>query len=113
MHPWSGPQSIDSLGDVVSTLEPDGKGIPVLLRHYLKLGGKIAGFNVDPDFSDSIDCLLVVDLCRTAPKVLEKYMGKPAAAKFLNYQSILTASEAVKAPQDWRHGSARQRPENR
>jgi putative hemolysin len=83
MHPWSGPQSIDSLGQVVSTLESDGKGIPVLLRQYLKLGGKIAGFNVDPDFSDSIDCLLVVDLCQTDPRVLEKYMGKREAAAFL------------------------------
>jgi hypothetical protein len=53
----------------------------------LKLGGKIAGFNVDPDFSDSIDCLLVVDLCQTDPRVLEKYMGKREAAGFLAFHS--------------------------
>ena len=64
IHPWAGPQSLESLSDVVSTLEADGKGIPVLLRQYLKLGGKIVGFNVDEDFSDSIDSLLVVELCK-------------------------------------------------
>ena len=54
-YPWAGPDCIDALSEVVSRIEPDGKGIPVLLRQYLKLGGRIAGFNVDPAFSDSID----------------------------------------------------------
>lgn len=88
IHPWAGPQSLESLSDVVSTLEADGKGIPVLLRQYLKLGGKIVGFNVDEDFSDSIDCLLVVELCKTDRRVLEKYMGKPDAAQFLRAQPV-------------------------
>ena len=95
MHPWSGPQSIDSLGELVSTIEADGKGIPVLLRQYLKLGGKIAGFNVDPDFSDSIDCLLVVDLSLTDQRVLEKYMGRQAAAGFLEFHAGAQADAAV------------------
>jgi putative hemolysin len=59
----------------VSALEPDGKGIPVLIRHYLKLGAKFAGFNVDPKFNHSLDALLVVDLNETDPKRLEKYTG--------------------------------------
>jgi putative hemolysin len=59
----------------VSTLEPDGKGIPVLIRHYLKLGAEFAGFNVDPKFNHSLDALLVVDLAQTDPKRLEKYTG--------------------------------------
>ena len=85
IHPWEGPGTLDSLSDVVSTLERDGKGIPVLLRQYLKLGGKIVGFNVDADFSDSVDCLLVVDLLKTEPRVLDKYMGKPETAQFLRH----------------------------
>jgi putative hemolysin len=95
LHPWDGPASIDSLGEVVSRLEPDGKGIPVLLRQYLKLGGRIVGFNVDPAFSDSIDCLLVVDLCDTDPRVLEKYMGKSAALDFARFHG--EGSQAVSA----------------
>ena len=78
------------------TLEADGQGIPVLLRQYLKLGGKIVGFNVDPEFSDSIDCLLVVDLCGTDVRVLEKYMGKADASAFLRNQPT-TVLESLSA----------------
>jgi putative hemolysin len=63
----------------VSALEPDGKGIPVLIRHYLKLGAKFAGFNVDPKFNHALDALLVVDLNETNPKRLEKYAGTKAS----------------------------------
>jgi len=67
---------VEDLSDVVSDLEPTGAGIPVLLRQYLKLGGKLLGFNVDPEFSHALDGLIVVDLSRTEPRLLERYLGK-------------------------------------
>ncbi len=39
----------DDVGDLVSDVE-SGKAIPVLLRQYLKLGGKILGFKRGPGF---------------------------------------------------------------
>ena len=53
---------IDQVAGYVAEIEPDGKDIPVLLRQYLKLGGKLLAFNVDPDFSSVVDGLIVVDL---------------------------------------------------
>jgi len=53
-----------------------------LLRQYLKLGGRVVGFNIDPDFGHSIDCLTVVDLSRTPDEVLGKYMSPEALARF-------------------------------
>jgi hypothetical protein len=47
----------------------------VLLRQYLKLGGRILGFNVDPAFAYCVDCLTLVDLCKTPDAVLGKYMS--------------------------------------
>ena len=76
----------DDLSDVVSDLEPSRTGIPVLLRQYLKLGGKLLGFNVDPEFSDALDGLIVVDLLKTERKLLERYLGKEEAAVFFGYQ---------------------------
>lgn len=38
---------VEELSDVVTDLEGDGKGIPVLLRQYLNVGGQILAFNVD------------------------------------------------------------------
>ena len=41
------------------------------------------GFNVDRKFSNVLDGLVVVDLRRTEPAVLERYMGRePAASRF-------------------------------
>jgi putative hemolysin len=76
---------IEDLSAVVSDLEPSRAGVPVLLRQYLKLGGKLLGFNVDPKFSDALDGLILVDLTKTEPKLLERYLGKREAAHFLNF----------------------------
>jgi putative hemolysin len=78
-------RDLDDLSDIVSDLESGVQGVPVLLRQYLKLGGKLLGFNVDPDFSNALDGLILVDLTRTEPRLLERYLGKPEAHSFLSY----------------------------
>ncbi|HEY7642299.1 MAG TPA: GNAT family N-acyltransferase [Steroidobacteraceae bacterium] len=76
---------LEDVSQLLEEMEPDGKGAPVLLRQYLKLGGRLACFNVDESFSGVIDGLIVVDLLRTEPKVLQKYMGCEQAAAFIAY----------------------------
>jgi putative hemolysin len=73
---------IETLSTVVADLEPDGKGAPVLLRQYLKLGGRMLGFNVDPEFGNALDCLVLVDLRKTDPRVLRKYMSDAGWERF-------------------------------
>jgi putative hemolysin len=77
---------IDELSEIVADIEPESNGVPVLLRQYLRLGGKLLGFNVDPDFSNALDGLILVDLTLTEPKLLERYLGKSEAATFLAFQ---------------------------
>jgi putative hemolysin len=72
---------LDALAALVEDIEPDRKGVPVLLRQYLKLGGRMLAFNVDPAFNHSIDCLLLVDLRETDPRVLRKYLPEHAVAR--------------------------------
>jgi hypothetical protein len=80
----------DELSAVTADIEADGKGIPILLKQYLKLGGKLLGFNVDPGFGDALDGLIFVDLRQTAPAVLQRYLGKDGLKQFLGYhQSTL------------------------
>jgi len=76
------PGDLETLSTLLAGLEPDGKGTPVLLRQYLKLGGRVLGFNIDPDFNNTLDCLLLVDLRRTEPRVLHKYMSEVAWTSF-------------------------------
>lgn len=74
---------LETLSDLLAQLEPDHKGVPVLLRQYLKLGGKLLGFNLDAEFGDAIDGLIMVDLPRTELKTLQRYMGREEAAGYL------------------------------
>jgi putative hemolysin len=80
-------RDLDSLSAVIADMETDGKGVPVLLKQYLKLGGKLLGFNVDPQFSDALDGLVLVDLRRTEPDILQRYMGSTGAARFLSFHA--------------------------
>lgn len=78
-------KDIDLVSDIISQYEHDEKGVPVLVRQYLKLGGKFLGFNVDREFNDVIDGLILVDLRETDVNVLQKYMGRDRACDFLRY----------------------------
>jgi len=74
---------LDELSSVVSDLESDQKGIPVLLHQYLQLGGRILEFSVDRKFSNVLDGLIVVDLTQAKRRQLDRYMGKENAGNFL------------------------------
>jgi putative hemolysin len=77
----------EGIAELISELEPDGKGMPVLLRQYLKLGAELLAFNVDRAFNDAVDGLIVVDLTQTDPRVLPRYMGKEGYARFMAYHA--------------------------
>ncbi|HWO09501.1 MAG TPA: GNAT family N-acyltransferase, partial [Polyangiaceae bacterium] len=70
----------------ISQLEPDQKGLPVLVKEYIKLGGQFLGFSVDPDFQDAMDGFVVVSLDRTNPKLLALYMGNENYERFRAWQ---------------------------
>ena len=58
------------------------------MKQYLKLGGKILAFNVDPDFGDCIDGLILVDLRKTERRTLAHYMGEESDAVFRAYHHL-------------------------
>ena len=68
-------RDVEDISFIISEIENDGKGIPVLLKHYLKLNGKLLSFNVDKKFSGVVDGLLYVDLRETDPKILNRFIG--------------------------------------
>jgi len=98
---WAGPRQhhalhskireLDQLTDPISDVEIDGKGVPILLKHYAKLGGRILAFNVDKEFSDVLDGLVLVDLRQTERTVLQRYLGEDGAEAFLSYHGLCTS----------------------
>jgi putative hemolysin len=76
---------MDELCEVVADIEPGGRSIPVLLRHYLNVGGRFLGFSVDKSFAGVVDGLVLVDLLRTEPKLLRRHLGEDGARRFTEF----------------------------
>ncbi len=85
----SGMLTMSDVSERVSGWEADGKDLPILVKHYLKLGGKTLAFSVDPKFSDVLDALLMVDLRASDPVLLTKYLGKSGAQAFVQEPHLL------------------------
>lgn len=81
-------RDLDELSQPIADVEADGKGLPILLKQYAKIGGKMIGFNVDRKFSNVLDGLVVVDMRQTEPGVLERYMGRDAARSFRQFHGL-------------------------
>jgi putative hemolysin len=75
--------TIDDVSELVADIEADAKGVPVLLRQYLRLGGRLLDFNVDAGFGHALDGLVVVDLCLASRRILSRYLGTEGADRFL------------------------------
>jgi len=78
---------MDDLSAMVSGLESDGKPLPILLKHYMKLNGQLISFNVDADFGKCLDGLIVVDVLKIPPRTLKSYMGAAEADRYLRHHN--------------------------
>ncbi|MFD2257600.1 lysophospholipid acyltransferase family protein [Luteolibacter algae] len=72
---------IDHVSSLVEELEPDAKGVPTLIKHYLQLNGVILGFGVDESFNDALDGFILVDLEQVSTRILAKYTDPCAMVK--------------------------------
>jgi hypothetical protein len=76
-------QDVDALDTQVRALDREGKGVPVLLRQYLRLGARALAFNVDEAFNKALDVLVVVDLPNAPAALLRRYMGSDDARAYV------------------------------
>ena len=81
-------RDLEELSEPIADVEIDGKGLPILLKQYAKIGGRLLGCNLDRKFSDVLDGLVMVDLRQTEASVLERYMGREGAAAFGRYHGL-------------------------
>ncbi|MCJ8328717.1 MAG: lysophospholipid acyltransferase family protein [Lentisphaeria bacterium] len=70
------PEDITELSEMIRDIEIDHKSIPILVKQYLKLGGKIIAFNIDKAFNETADGLLLMDFYNINEKSMNKLMGK-------------------------------------
>ena len=67
---------------LVEEIERGQRAVPVLLRQYLRLNARLLAFNVDPDFGDVVDALMIVDLTQIDDRIIRHYAGDAGLAAF-------------------------------
>lgn len=62
-------RDISRIEKIIMDVEP-GYRLPILLKKYLEINGRIIGFNIDPDFNFCLDGLILLDLYKTPPEFI-------------------------------------------
>ncbi|MDP6651713.1 MAG: GNAT family N-acyltransferase [Gammaproteobacteria bacterium] len=89
---WSGEilselANVKMLGELIGRCDP-GKAVPVLLRHYLALNGRLVCFNIHSKFNDSLEGLIIVDARKTDIKTLNRFLGVEGLKRFLSFHKL-------------------------
>ena len=79
--------NVKMLSKLIGRCDP-GKAVPVLLRHYLSLNGKLVCFNIHSSFNNSLEGLIIVDTRNTEQKTLGKFLGAEGLKYFLSFHGV-------------------------
>lgn len=80
------PMTMKDLSRLVKALESDERDVPVLIRHYHKLGARFHAAAVDENFNNTPGLLLRLNVPNIPPKYLKMYFGQGELLDaYLNY----------------------------
>jgi len=69
-------ESLEAVSGAIADIELDSKGVPVLLRHYIKTGGRLLALSIDRQFADVLDALLILELRNAPSGVLDRCLSE-------------------------------------
>jgi putative hemolysin len=81
-------RDLNKIEHLISDIEP-GYRLPVLLKKYLEINGKIIGFNIDPKFNNCLDGLMILDSYEAPGEYIQ------GLSREMNDPSILERFRAV------------------
>lgn len=64
-----------NLSALLASIEPDGKDVPVLAKHYAKMGAEFHCLGIDQNFNHTPGLLLSVNLSAAPEKLLKLYLA--------------------------------------
>jgi len=79
-----GPFTMRDVSKLVRGLEDDKRDVPVLIRHYHKLGAKFLEAAIDGNFNNTPGLLLRLDVAAMPQKYIKTYLGEGGQA-YLDY----------------------------
>ena len=59
------------LEEVLDQLQPDHIQFPVLMKQYIRQNARFLGFNLDPNFNDALDGLMILDINEVPAQTIE------------------------------------------
>lgn len=68
--------TIQDLEKFLSKIEPPHVKVPIMIKQYVKLNARFLSFNLDPNFSDALDGLMILDLNDLPTSMIEMLKGK-------------------------------------
>ena len=78
-------QSVEDVSTLVTGIEQDGKGVPILIKHYIRMNAKLISFGVWKNHSNAVVSFMFSDLTTSDPKFIKRYMGAEAYQRFMEY----------------------------
>jgi len=68
--------NLKDLESFLNTIEPNHIKVPILLKQYTKLNARFISFNIDPNFSNALDGLMILDIKDLPAETLELLNNK-------------------------------------
>lgn len=78
-------KEIDDVSTLISEIEHDGKGMPVLIRQYIKMNAKLLSFGVWEEHSNAVVSFILADMVGCDERILRKFMGHEGYETFMAY----------------------------
>ncbi len=78
---------LKDLDQIIKSIESDGKGLPVLVRQYAKLGAMFVSIGSDIEFRNTPGMLLIVNTGEAPVKTIQRYLTE-GTESYLNYKSV-------------------------
>ena len=81
-------QDVEDVSTLVTSLEPDGKGVPVLIKHYIRMNAKLLNFGVWKNHSNAVVGFMIADVTTADPKMIRRFMGDEGYARFRAFHGL-------------------------
>ncbi len=79
--------NLKELDQLIKSIEPDGKGLPVLVRQYANLGAQFVSIGSDIEFRRTPGMLLIVNTGEAHVKTIQRYFTE-GTESYLNYEQV-------------------------
>ena len=67
----SNGQTKFDLEEVLDQLQPDHIQFPILMKQYIRQNARFLGFNLDPNFNNALDGLMILDIADIPANTIE------------------------------------------